>query len=136
VLAEEKIVRNVVVMWAGGKEATKDSWRQHASQSLIWWNSARGALRGLDACEQAIDSLFDILGVASIKVPIKAVAAGAGLVFIERSDDMYRQDGSLIAAVPVTGVVQFDGDKIVEWRDYCDDWMRAYRPDGANKALA
>jgi limonene-1,2-epoxide hydrolase len=29
----------------------------------------------------------------------------------------------LIESVPVTGVITFDGEKIVSWRDYADDWL-------------
>jgi limonene-1,2-epoxide hydrolase len=135
-LNEERVVREVCEMWAGGKESTKDSWRKHASPDMIWWNSARGALEGRAACETAIDAPHDMLNVASIRVPIKNIAATPGLVFIERSDDFYLRDGSLLVSVPVTGIVEFRGDKIVEWRDYCDDWMRDYRAEAANRALA
>jgi len=41
---------------------------------------------------------------------------------IERSDDMYDKDGNLIVAVPAMGVLEFEGDQIVSWRDYCNDW--------------
>jgi limonene-1,2-epoxide hydrolase len=38
--------------------------------------------------------------------------------------------------VPVTGVIQFDDNTIVEWRDYCDDGMRDHRPADSESALA
>jgi limonene-1,2-epoxide hydrolase len=77
-----------------------------------------------------------MLDVASIRIPIKNIAAIPGMVFIERSDDLYLRDGSLLVSVPVTGIVEFQGDKIVEWRDYCDDWMRDYRAEVTERALA
>ena len=31
--------------------------------------------------------------------------------------------------------IDAEGDTIVEWRDYCDDWMRDYRPADSERAL-
>lgn len=132
----EQIVRNVCAMWANGKQAVKDSWRMHASEDIVWWNSARGGLHGRAACEAGIDAMFDMLNVVRVEVPIRNVAVRDGLVFIERSDDLYLADGNCLASVPVVGVVAFNGDTIVEWRDYCDDWMRDHRPADTERALA
>lgn len=123
-------------MWAKGKEAVKESWREHASPDIVWWNSARGVLNGRDACEAGIDAMFEMLKVVKVEVPIRTVAVAGDVVFVERSDDLYLADGTCLAAVPVTGVITFEGDTIVEWRDYCDDWMRTYRPADSGRALA
>lgn len=121
-LNEEKIVRDVLAMWANGLESTKQSWRDHCDDNVIWWNSGRGGMDGLPACLDAIDALFTNLGAESVQVPIRTLLAAPGVIVVERSDDLYRQDGTVIQRVPVTGVVEFDGDKITCWRDYCDDW--------------
>ena len=135
-LNEERIVREICEMWSGGKEPVKEAWRKYGSEDLVWWNSARGELRGRAACEAGVDAMFDMLNVTRVRVPIRAVAVQGTTVFIERSDDLYLADGTCLVEVPVVGVVQFEGDKIVEWRDYCDDWMRDLRPDDAPRALA
>ena len=130
-LREEEIVREVVAAWEDGLEATKASWRAHCDPKIVWWNSGRGAIEGLEACLGAIDAIDQVVGgFAYIKVPVRRLTAVEGLVFAERSDDLYRADDSLIAAVPVTGVIEFEGEKIVEWRDYCVDWMRDLAADG------
>lgn len=131
----EEIVRDVCAKWAFGKEAVKQSWREHASTELVWWNSARGALHGRAACEAGIDAMFDTLNVELVKVPIRHLATTDRVVFVERSDDLYLADGSCLVSVPVTGVIAFEGTTIVEWRDYCDDWMRDYRQGDATRAL-
>jgi limonene-1,2-epoxide hydrolase len=90
----------------------------------VWWNSARGAVEGLDACLEGIRGFYQALNVDHVEVPIKSIVSdGDDLVVIERSDDTYLTDGSLLAAVPVVGVVRFRDGKIAEWRDYCDDWL-------------
>lgn len=120
----EEITKRVVEMWAGGLESTLASWRDYAVDDLIWWNSARGAVESLDGCLEAIRGYYQTFNVDHVKVPIRSIVSdGNDLVVIERSDDTYLTDGSLLAAVPVVGVVQFRNGKIAEWRDYCDDWV-------------
>lgn len=126
---EEEIVREVLAAWRGGLGPTKESWAAHCAPDVVWWNSARGAIEGLDACLAAIDAIDQVLsGFAYIEVPIRRLVAEDGIVFVERSDDLYRAGGSLIASVPVTGVIEFRGERIVEWRDYCVDWMQEFLP--------
>lgn len=120
----EQTIRKVLEMWAGGLEPTLASWREFATPDLVWWNSARGAVNGLEECLAGIRTFYETMSVDHVKVPIRSVVSGRdGLVFVERSDDTYLTDGSLLAAVPVVGVVRFRDGKIVEWRDYCDDWV-------------
>lgn len=132
----ERIVREVLGMWARGKDGVKESWRNYGSADIVWWNCARGAVVGQDAFAAGIDTMFDMLNVVRAEVPIRTVAVADNVVFVERSDDLYLADGTLLISVPVTGVVIFDGHTMVEWRDYCDDWMRAYRPTGSGRTLA
>ena len=121
---QEELVKKVVGMWSGGVEPTIASWRDHAAPDLVWWNSARGAVEGLDACLEAIGGFYQALNVDHVEVPIKSIVSdGNDLVVIERSDNSYLADGSLLAAVPVVGVVIIRDGKITEWRDYCDDWV-------------
>lgn len=120
---EEEIVRDILTMWGTGVDGVKESFSQYASPNLVWWNSARGALTGLDVCLQAIDQMFSTLEIATVAVPIHTLLTTPGRVVVERSDNLYRTDGTVIAEIPVTGVIGFDGDKMVVWRDYCDDWM-------------
>jgi limonene-1,2-epoxide hydrolase len=133
---EEQVIREMLESWAGGPEPTKKTWSQYCTDDIVWWNSARGAVEGMEACLAAIDAIDQLTGgFGCIKVPVRNLVAVEGLVFVERSDDLYRADGSLIAAVPVTGVISFRGEKVAEWRDYCDDWMREHRPEGAARAV-
>lgn len=121
---QEELLKKVVEMWSGGLEQTIASWRDHAAPDLVWWNSARGAVEGLDACLEAIRGFYQAFNVDHVEVPIKSIVSdGNDLVVIERSDDSYLTDGSLLAAVPVVGVVLFRDGKITEWCDYCDDWV-------------
>jgi limonene-1,2-epoxide hydrolase len=119
---KEAAVRDVLAIWGEGPRGAIDAWQKHGAESLIWWNSARGQIDGLQACLDKCDEMYEVLGIHHIAVPVEGVAVDGACVYIERVDEMYREDGSLIEAVPVTGVIEFDGDKIVSWRDYADDW--------------
>lgn len=122
---EERIVRKVLEMWAGGLESTIASWRDHATDDMVWWNNARGAVNGLDNCVEAIRGFYSAMNVDHVEVPVRIIVSrGNDLVVAERSDDTYLKDGSLLAAVPVVGVISFRDGKITEWRDYCDNWVR------------
>ena len=136
-LSEEKIVREVLGTWAGGPAAVKASFEQYCADDMVWWNSARGGIEGKAACLATLDAQNEMTGgYAYVKTPIRTLLAAPGIVFVERSDDIYRDDDSLIAAVPVVGVIEFRDNLIMSWRDYCDDWMRAHRDAEADRSLA
>jgi limonene-1,2-epoxide hydrolase len=129
-LQEEQIVRDVLAMWRAGLEETKESWRRYAAGHLVWWNSARGTIVGLEPCLDGIEQLYRLLEVAYVDVPVRNVLAERGRVIVERSDNLFRKDGSVVAYVPVTGVIEFEGERIVRWRDYCDDWILKLQSGG------
>ena len=129
-LKEEEIVREIFAMWVTGLEGCVESFEKHCHPDLHWWNSARGAVEGREVCIQGLHTMQEMTQFSTTKVEIRNVQAKPGQVMIERSDDLYDMDGNLIAAVPVVGVLEFEGDKIISWRDYCNDWMRDLQPGG------
>ena len=120
---QEQIVRYILEMWTKGEDETIRAWREHCLEDFIWWNSGRGAIEGLDACIKKIEGMHGSLQYAYLRVPVKNLLASGNIVMCERVDELYYADGSLFKAIPVTGVIEFAGDKIKEWRDYCDDWV-------------
>lgn len=128
-LKEEEIVREIFAMWVSGLEGCVASFEKHCHPDLLWWNSARGGIEGRDICVQGLYAMQEMTQFTTTKVAIKNIQAKPGQVMVERSDDMYDKDGNLIAAVPAVGVLDFDGDKIISWRDYCNDWTQDLMPD-------
>ena len=134
---EEKIIREVFDLWAQGPEGCKESWRRYAAPDIDWWNSARGSTKGMQANLDAMDQI-GTLGIASFKVTMKHMASDPGRVWVERTEDFYAADGTHLYKVPVVGVIEFKGDKMTQWRDYCVDWVpdliaqNAARTEAAN----
>ena len=133
---EEKIVRACFDLWGEGVTGVIKSYHQYHHPDFVWWNSARGSVSGIEACIEGMRMMDKLTGFSACKVPIRHLVVLDKVVYVERSDDLFRADGSLIQSVPVFGVIEFKGDKISSWRDYCDDWMRNFRPQSAPKALA
>jgi limonene-1,2-epoxide hydrolase len=120
---KEAAVRDVLAIWAEGPHGARAAWERHGAEDLVWWNSARGQIDGLEACLARCDEMYEALGIHHIDVPVKGLTVDGACVYTERVDELYREDGSLIVAVPVAGVIEFEGEKIVSWRDYADDWL-------------
>jgi limonene-1,2-epoxide hydrolase len=60
------------------------------------------------------------LGLQTVDVEILHIASAGDVVHVARIDRLRRADGSLIAAAPVAGVLRFQDDQIVHWREYFD----------------
>ena len=133
---EEEIIREILGSWEQGLQAIRDTWSEHCAPEIVWWNSARGEIRGVDACLAAFEVMDQMVGFTSLAAPIVNILARDSLVFVERTDDLKGEDGALIVSVPVTGVIEFAEQKITSWRDYCDDWMRDFRPADAPRSVA
>ncbi len=60
-----------------------------------------------------------LLRLSHCDVEMRHVAADGATVSTERIDHLLRPDGTLIASLPVAGVLRLDDDgRIVEWREY------------------
>jgi len=136
-LREEEIVRDVLLSWAEGIDRMKETWARYCAVNVVWWNSARGPIHGVEGSFKVFDRMDTdpSLGFVAVRAPVVELLSRPGLVMVERSDDLVRADGSIIVSIPVTGVIAFEGETIVQWRDYADDWMRNYRPDGESRNI-
>jgi limonene-1,2-epoxide hydrolase len=130
---EERVVRQVIEMWET-TASTIRAYREHHTSDVHWWNSARGSVDGAEACIEKVKVMHAKLNLGCVKGVIRNLVAKDGIVMVERTDDLYRKDGSLIVSIPVTGVAEFKGDKIFQWRDYCVDWYTQYSRQQAAKS--
>ena len=127
---KEEVVRDVFAIWGEGPHGARAAWEKYGAENLAWWNSARGQIDGLEASLAMCDEMYAALGIHYIGVPLRRLTVDV-CVYAERTDELYRSDGSLIVAVPVIGVIEFEGEKIVSWRDYADDWLSKLQQEQA-----
>ena len=133
---EEQVVRAVFEAFEQGPERLMDAKRRLFDENVVWWNSGRGELRGVQATVDATPKMFELTGAAYLRAEdIRTLIVHDDSVIVERTDTLYRSDNTPIVSVPILGIVRIKNGKVVEWRDYCDDWMRAFRTAGTPRGL-
>ena len=88
---KEAAVRDVFAIWGEGPRGAIDAWQKHGAEGLIWWNSARGQIDGLEACLAKCDEMYEALGIHHIGVPVRRLAVDDTCVYTERVDELYRE---------------------------------------------
>jgi limonene-1,2-epoxide hydrolase len=71
------------------------------------------ALRFLRLCRRT-------LGLDTIEVEVLSAAVTGSTVHTQRVDHLRRADGGLIASAPVAGVLEWQSDRLVHWKEYFD----------------
>jgi limonene-1,2-epoxide hydrolase len=60
-------------------------------------------------------------GVVTFEAEILAIATDGSKVLTERIDRLVDENGAdAMEATPVMGILEFEGEKIVAWREYTD----------------
>jgi len=60
------------------------------------------------------------LALEYIDVEMRSIAVVGDTVHTQRIDHLHRPDGSLITSAPVAGVLTYNGDQVVAWKEYFD----------------
>jgi limonene-1,2-epoxide hydrolase len=77
-------------------------------------------IRGPDNALSLLRAAREHAGIETIRVELRQLLATDRCVVSERIDHLLSADGRLLASVPCVGVMDFDGGKIVGWREYFD----------------
>jgi limonene-1,2-epoxide hydrolase len=105
------------VMGAWGRHDI-DGLLVHISPDIEWhYQVGSRPVKGIDAMRKMLDRLKD--HQLNSKWRLTNWASNGDLLFIEGVDDYENPTGQRVRA-PYAGVYRFDGDLIVEWRDYVD----------------
>ena len=107
-----------------GGEALHAAIREVFADTCVWWN---GVLVTTTGPEEAIAVMVgaEERGVHSIDFEVRHLAVRGDVVLSERVDHGRGADGTLRWSVPVTGVFEFEGDKLVAWREFFDSSLVA-----------
>jgi limonene-1,2-epoxide hydrolase len=110
------LMRQVMAKWAAGDV---DGVVAHMADDIVWHYAAathppvRGTRQARSLLTRLQDEMHDIEWI------VFAHAEVGDRLFIEGVDSYTAANGARIAT-PYAGVIDFDGDLIVGWRDYID----------------
>ena len=110
------ILRQVISAW---KAKDIDGVLDHMHDDIVWHYAAAAhpPVRGKAAARKLLERFQ--ADMHFIEWRIFAHAESGDRLFIEGVDDYTTANGHSVAA-PYAGVLEFDGDLIIGWRDYVD----------------
>ena len=90
------------------------------TDATVWENHGLSRTVGFAEAKAFMEGFAQIKPIESGEVVVHHAAAAGNVVLTERTDNFYDKDGKLIVSIPLMGVFEMDGPKIIGWRDYFD----------------
>lgn len=116
----KKVVAKFFVQWETSFDEMCNGFSQFMTEDCLWEQAGIPDIRGATNAIVFLKQFRETAGFETARVEIRNLLADEGFVISERIDHLLRSDGSLIASVPVVGVMEFADGKIVAWREYFD----------------
>jgi limonene-1,2-epoxide hydrolase len=116
----ERLARAFFAAW--GQDFTRfcDSFQAIMSADCLLIQSGIPDIRGPDQAISLLCAAREHARIETIRVELLQLLATDRCVVSERIDHLLSADQRLLASVPCVGVMDFDGGKIVGWREYFD----------------
>lgn len=90
------------------------------TSETVWENVGLSRTVGFEQARAFMESFAGSNPIESAEVIVHHIAAMGNAVLTERTDNFHDKDGNLVLSIPLMGVFEMDGPKIVAWRDYFD----------------
>jgi limonene-1,2-epoxide hydrolase len=119
-VSSEQLAVEFFAQWGTSFEGMCEAFRASFAEDCLWEQRPLAVTTGPDEALRFLRIARTALGLATVDVELLRVAGDGQVVHTERIDYLRRADGTLIAAAPVAGVLEFDGERIVRWREYFD----------------
>ena len=103
-----------------GKEGLYDSLRRWFTPETVWDNVGLAVTVGPEQAIELAKRFEQQMGVSSVAIELRAIAAAGNKVLTERIDHLIAADGTERWGAGVMGIFEIESDKIVAWRDYFD----------------
>jgi limonene-1,2-epoxide hydrolase len=116
---EQQVLDFFEAFGAGG-DSMHAAFRQHFSEDCEWSNPGAPTTRGPEEAIELMRGYEAALGWAGARIDTHHIVSRGDVVMAERLDTALAADGSEIVAVMITGVFEFEGDRIAKWREYFD----------------
>jgi len=116
----EQRVRDFFAAWGRDFAQFCDSFPKIMSEDCLLVQSGIPDVRGPDQAIALLRAARAHQGIETIRVELLHLIATDRCVLTERIDHLLKADKHRIASIPVAGVMEFEGGKIVGWREYFD----------------
>jgi len=117
----EENLREFIGQWGAGFDGVINAYRKYLADDVVWDQPPIATTRTLEEAIALLHDFRDKAGLAMFPADLLNLAVSGNVGFAERIDHLTREDGSVIASFPVTGVFEFNSDgKIAVWREYFD----------------
>lgn len=106
--------------WGVSYEAMTAAFREVFTSDCLWEQRPLAVTTGPDEAVRFLRRAKLAMGLETVDVDIRNITSRGGIVHTERVDHLRRADGRLIVSAPVAGILEWDGGRIVTWREYYD----------------
>jgi limonene-1,2-epoxide hydrolase len=113
-------VSTFLARFSEGKEGLYDSVRKTFTPKTVWENVGLAVTTGPEEAIELAKQFEQQMGVASVAVEVKTIAATGNSVLTERIDHLLSADGTEVEGSAVMGAFEVEDGKIIAWRDYFD----------------
>jgi limonene-1,2-epoxide hydrolase len=96
------------------------SMERRFTDTTVWENVGLSRTVGFAEAKAFMDAFAGMKPIQWGEVIVHHAAEVGNIVLTERTDNFYDKDGKLILSIPLMGVFEMDGPKIIAWRDYFD----------------
>ncbi|CAH0498341.1 limonene-1,2-epoxide hydrolase family protein [Novosphingobium sp. CECT 9465] len=106
--------------WKPTLAAMLTSMEKRFTDETVWENVGISRTVGFAQAKAFMEAFAGANPIESGEVIVHHIAAAGNAVLTERIDNFYDKDGNLVLSIPLMGVFEMDGPKILAWRDYFD----------------
>lgn len=113
-------VRAFFDSWGDDVDSLIAAMSRHLAPDVVWEQTGLPTAHSLAQAVAMMESARR-RGTVGMTVEVRALAADGSTVLTERLDRIIGIDGSVVATIPVMGVLELDDDLLVRrWREYFD----------------
>lgn len=106
--------------WKPTLAAMLASMEKRFTDQTVWENVGISRTVGFAQAKAFMEAFAGANPIESGEVIVHHIAAAGNAVLTERIDNFYDKDGNRVLSIPLMGVFEMDGPKILAWRDYFD----------------
>ncbi len=112
-------VTRFIELW-GKDDGFTEAVNGYFTDATVWENHGMITTTGKAEALGFYHEFSQATGMQGMKIDVLAIAETGNKVLTERIDWIFDGEGKPVMEVPVMGIFEIEGGKIVAWRDYFD----------------